>query len=265
MKLHEKKWLLKMKKFKFNKPISITTLIPNFITLLGLIVGVSAIRFALDGMWEIAICCIIAAAIIDGIDGKIARMLNASSLFGAELDSLCDFANFGIVPAIIIYLWSFQQYEYQVLSWGSMLIFIVCMSLRLARFNTATMLHNGNSNNAVQYFFTGVSAPCGALMVLMPIILDFEISSLLSINIRSHTILIDIYTIIVAILVASTIPTVSIKHLKIKPKYLSLSMILFAFIVISLIIYSWYFLPILWIAYLCSIPACYIIKKKYSL
>jgi CDP-diacylglycerol--serine O-phosphatidyltransferase len=223
-------------------------------------IGISSIRFALDERWELSIYSILIAAVIDGIDGKVARMLNATSSFGAELDSLCDFANFGLAPALIIYMWSFQQYEYKILSWSCMLLFIVAMSLRLARFNTS-ILHN--HNDKVQYFFTGVPAPCGALMVLMPIILDFEISKFFSLEIRNYTIIIDIYTLLIAILTASRLPTISTKYLKISYKYLSLFMILFAFIVINLIINTWYFLPILWIIYLITIPICYIVKRRY--
>jgi CDP-diacylglycerol--serine O-phosphatidyltransferase len=169
--------LLKIHKVKITKPIPFIKLLPNFITLLGLVVGVSAIKFGLDGRWEKAVYCTLVAAIIDGIDGRIARMLNATSPFGAELDSLCDFANFGVVPAYLVYLWSFQQYEYKVFSWGSILLFMVCMALRLARFNTA--IFQEIHNKKIEYFFTGVPAPCGALLALMPMILDFEVSSVL--------------------------------------------------------------------------------------
>ena len=117
------------------KPVPVVKLIPNILTLIGLVIGVSSIRFALDSKWEISVYCILIATIIDGLDGRIARMLNATSHFGAELDSLCDFANFGLCPAFIIYLWSFQQYEYKVTSWAAITFFIVCMGIRLARFN----------------------------------------------------------------------------------------------------------------------------------
>ncbi|WP_341793189.1 MULTISPECIES: CDP-diacylglycerol--serine O-phosphatidyltransferase [unclassified Rickettsia] len=251
--------MLKIRKAIINKPIPFIKLIPNFITLLGLITGMSSLRFALDGRWEIAVYCIIVAAILDGIDGRVARMLNATSPFGAELDSLCDFANFGIAPAYLIYLWSFQQYEYKVFSWAVMLLFIVCMALRLARFNISIFQPK---QDRAEYFFTGVPAPCGALLALMPVMLDFEISTLLNINIRVHTITINIYLAIIAFLLASRLPTISTKNLNIKPEYLSLAMILFAIIIINLIIYPWYSLPLIAIIYILSIPACYFLKQK---
>ena len=245
---------------RIKKPIPFIKLLPNFITLLGLLVGVSAIRFGLDERWEKAIYCILVAAIIDGVDGRVARMLNATSPFGAELDSLCDFANFGVIPACLVYLWSFQQYEYKVLSWGSILLFVVCMALRLARFNTS--IFQDKLSKKSENFFTGVPAPCGALLILNPMILQFEVSSMLGINIRAHTIMIDLYIVIIAFLLASRLPTFSTKNIQIKPEYLSLAMIIFAVVIINLIIYPWYLLPIISFIYIISIPACYFINKK---
>ena len=254
--------MLRIKRVKITKPIPFIKLIPNFLTILGLVVGVSSLRFALDSRWELAIYCIIVAAVIDGIDGRVARMLNATSPFGAELDSLCDFANFGLSPALLIYLWSFQQYEYKVLSWAAMLLFIACMALRLARFNTSIIQEKQDKNSP--HFFTGVPAPCGALLVVIPLILDFEISPLLGINIRSHTVLIDIYIAIIAFLLASRLPTISTKNIHIKPEYLSLSMIIFVTVIINMIIYPWYSLPIFAVFYIISIPVCVIIAKKLN-
>ncbi|XVN42230.1 MAG: phosphatidylcholine/phosphatidylserine synthase [Candidatus Rickettsia vulgarisii] len=255
--------MLKIRKVKIRKSIPFIKLIPNFITLLGLVVGVSAIRFGLDGRWEKAVYCVLIAAIIDGIDGRVARMLNATSPFGAELDSLCDFANFGVIPALLVYLWSFQQYEYKILSWGCILLFIVCMTLRLARFNT-TIFQEVGSNKKIENFFTGVPAPCGALLALVPMILDFEMGSLIGINFRSHTITIDLYIIIVAFLLASRLPTFSTKNINIKHEYLSLVMVAFAVIIIGLIIYPWYLLPTAALIYMISIPICYFINKKFN-
>lgn len=254
--------MLKIKRPKITRPVPFIKLIPNLLTILGLVIGISSIRFALESMWEMAVYCVVVAAVIDGIDGKVARMLNATSPFGAELDSLCDLANFGLSPAFIVYLWSFQQYEHKVLSWAAMLLFIACMALRLARFNTSIL--PDKQDKSLMYFLTGVPAPCGALLILMPIILDFEISTALMINIRSHTILIDIYVIIVAFLLASRLPTISTKNLRIKPEYLSLAMIIFIIITINIIIYPWYSLPILALVYLISIPVCMVVARRLN-
>lgn len=245
------------------RAIPFTKLIPNFLTLLGLMIGISSIRFALDSRWEFAVYCIIIAGIIDGLDGRIARLLNASSRFGAELDSLCDFVNFGLSPALIIYLWSFQQFEYKLLSWSSLLLFVICMAIRLARFNTN--IDYNDTKEIKKSYNTGVPAPCGAVLALTPLILDFELSSLFGMTLRSHTILIDIYMAIMAMLLASRLPTFSFKNLRIKPEYLSLSMILFGMITINLILYPWYFLPFLSFLYLLSIPVCFRINKRDKL
>ncbi len=243
------------------KPVPVAKLIPNLVTLIGLVVGVSSIRFALDSKWELSIYCVLIATIIDGLDGKIARMLNATSHFGAELDSLCDFVNFGVCPAIIIYLWSFQQYEYKVISWASITFFIVCMCIRLARFNT--MIFNPVESKQAMLFSTGVPAPSGAMLALIPMILDFEITTYFEdFNIRSHTLLINVYIVFIAILLASRLPTISIKNLNIKPEYLSLCMIIFAIIIIITVIYPWYMLPIAAIIYLLSIIVCIYISRK---
>lgn len=239
----------------------IAKLVPNILTLSGLVIGVSSIRFALDSRWEMSVYCVLIAAVIDGLDGKVARMLNATSHFGAELDSLCDFVNFGVCPALITYLWSFQQYEYKLISWFAMMLFIVCMAVRLARFNTMTL--NQIETKQSKLFTIGVPAPSGAMLALIPIILNFEITSFFdNFNVRNHTLLIDLYVAIIAILLASKLPTISIKNVSIKPEYLSISMIIFAMSVVATVIYPWYILPIIALTYIISIPICMQMAKK---
>ena len=252
---------MKKKPPKILKPVPIAWLIPNILTLIGLVVGVSSIRFALDSKWETSVYCILIATIIDGLDGKIARMLNATSHFGAELDSLCDFINFGLCPALMIYLWSFQQYEYKVTSWAAITFFIVCMGIRLARFNTVILKPVESKKTTM--FSMGVPAPSGALLALVPMILDFEVTTFFEdFSIRSYTILINLYIIFIAVLLASRLPTISIKNLNIKPEYLSLFMIIFGTIIIITVIYPWYVLPIAAVIYLLSIIICFNISRK---
>ena len=254
-----------MIKFKHRKmivrPIPITKLFPNLVTLLGLIIGVSSIRFALDSRWEHAVYCILIATIIDGLDGRVARYLNATSHFGAELDSLCDFINFGLCPALMVYLWSFQQYEYKVISWSANMLFVVCMAIRLARFNTAIVEPSAIKHD--DRFFVGVPAPSGAILALMPIIIDFEISSFFNgFDIRNHTTIINLYIICIALMLPSRLPTISLKKIHIKPEYLSLTMIISAIIIIATFIYTWYWLPIIAITYILSIPVCMYVTHK---
>jgi CDP-diacylglycerol--serine O-phosphatidyltransferase len=252
---------MKFRGRKILKPVPLTKLIPNFVTLIGLIIGVSSIRFALDSAWETAVYCVIIATVIDGVDGRVARMLNATSHFGAELDSLCDFVNFGLCPAILTYLWSFQQYEYKVISWASIMLFILCMALRLARFNTTLVEPEKKTDSK---FFTGVAAPAGALLALIPMMLDFEITTFFGdFTIRSHTLVIDLYICVVALLLPSRIPTMSLKHFYIKPEYVSLSMAIAAALIVIGVIYTWYMLPFMAVMYIASIPFC-IYSKYYS-
>jgi len=254
----------KIKTVKIVKPVPFTKLIPNVITLMGLVVGVSSIRFALDSKWELAVYCILIAGILDGIDGRVARLLNATSSFGAELDSLCDFVNFGVCPAILIYLWSFQQFEFKLVSWAAMLLYVVCMAIRLARFNVSIITDKTDPKS--KYFSTGVPAPSGALLALLPMMLDFELSTAIGVNIRSHTILIDMYIAVIALLLASRLPTFLFKNINIKPEYLSFFMIACAIIMINVIIYPWYTLPILAIVYMISIPLCvYLVRRLFKL
>jgi len=245
-----------------SKPVPFVKLLPNLVTLSGLIIGVSSIRFALEGQWETSVYCILIATIIDGIDGRVARMFNATSHFGAELDSLCDFVNFGLCPAFLIYLWSFQQYEYKVISWASIMLFVVCMSIRLARFNTTLVGDEQESPNKSR-FFTGIPAPCGGILALIPMIMDFEVTSLIdNFSIRNYTLGINLYIAIIALLLPSRLPTFSMKNFKIKPEYLSLSMIISAVIIIMTIIYPWYAFPVAAIIYVLSIPFCYYSAKS---
>ena len=248
---------------KTTKSIPFIKLIPNFITIVGLVVGASSIRFALEGRWEFAIYCILIAGIMDGVDGRVARILNATSPFGAELDTLCDFANFGVCPAIITYLWSFQQYEFKLFSWSVLLLFVVCMCLRLARFNTS-LLPGTKVDKRSKYFSTGVPAPFGALLLLFPIISDFEISTSIGVNIKSHTFIIDLYICFVSLLLVSRLPTFLFKNISIKPEYLLLIIIATVILIINVIIYPWYVLPLLTILYLLSIPLCMNLAKKIN-
>lgn len=249
-----------MRRMKLDKPLPFVKLLPNLVTLVGLAIGMSSIRFALDGRWEAAVTCILVATFMDALDGKIARMLNATSIFGAELDSLCDFANFGIAPAFMIYLWSFQKVEYKLFAWAAVLLFIICMSIRLARFNTTTP----DDDPRVKNFFIGVPAPVGAILMLMPIMIDFDLSTTFGFNIRSHTLMITFYQIIIALLLPSRLPTFSLKNLEVKPEYVWVSLLFSGMCIVSLMVYTWYVLPFLGILYLCIVPVSVKLAKKVN-
>ena len=253
--------MIKLKRKRFlKKPVPFIKLFPNLVTLVGLIIGVNSLRFAVEAKWEQALYCIVIATIIDGIDGRLARFLNATSQFGAELDSLCDFVNFGVCPAIVTYLWSLQHPQFKIIAWAVMMLWIVCMAIRLARFNTSVLVADSKSDDM---FFQGVPAPSGALLALLPMILELEIAPVLGIDIRGYMAGIFVYVLIISLLVASRIPTFSPKKLQIKPEYLSLVMVALSLTIISIYIYTWYFIPIVGIIYLMSIPFCvYVFRKR---
>lgn len=243
--------MLKLKRAKL-KPTSAIRLLPNLITLSALVVGMNSIRFALDGKWEFSVISIFLAAFLDAADGRVARMMGATSVFGAELDSLTDFANFGVAPAIISYLWAFQIAEVKLIAWATILLFVICMVVRLARFNVA--IYDDKKDPRLKNFFVGVPAPMGAILFLLPIIFDFELSSLVGFELSSCLICVAIYQVIIASLVSSRMYTYSFKNMEIKPEKIWIFMVLFAAILIMLTLYSWIVLPILGIIYLMMIP-----------
>src|SRR3954454_2870050 len=151
------------------RPIPVRMLVPNLITLLALCAGLTAIRLAFEQKLEWAVAAIVFAALLDGIDGRVARMLKGTSRFGAELDSLADFVNFGVAPALILYVWGLH--ELKSAGWIAAMVLAICAGLRLARFNV--MVDDPNKPAWAANFFTGMPAPAGAITVLLPIYLSF--------------------------------------------------------------------------------------------
>src|SRR5919198_321501 len=149
--------------------IPVRTLLPNLITLLALCAGLTAIRLAVEDKLEWAVAAIVFAAMLDGIDGRLARMLKGTSRFGAELDSLADFVNFGVAPALMLYFWGLQELGH--LGWIAAMVFAISTGLRLARFNV--MIDDPNKPAWAAKFFMGVPAPAGAITVLLPIYVYF--------------------------------------------------------------------------------------------
>ena len=152
------------------RAVSFRTLIPNMITLLAICSGLTAVRLSAEGRWDWAVAAVVVAAILDGLDGRVARMLKGTSKFGAELDSLCDFVNFGCVPALLLYFFSFKAFGN--VGWVVCLLFAIASALRLARFNV--MLDDPNKPPFTKDFFTGIPAPAGALCALLPIYLHLS-------------------------------------------------------------------------------------------
>ena len=185
--------------FRHNK-IPVRMLVPNFFTLLSLCAGLTAIRMAIESRYELAIALVVVAALLDGVDGRLARALKAQSKFGAELDSLADFVNFGVAPAVIVFVWGLGGLP-RGFGWIVALLFALATGLRLARFNT--MIEVEKPKWQADYF-TGMPAPFGAITVLLPLYLDG-----LGLDVRSWPWLIAAYTAAMAALLVSTIPTYS--------------------------------------------------------
>ncbi len=247
------------KKFKLVSSKKTRYLLPNILTLAGVCLGISSIKFSIDGNFSLAVTLILLAAILDALDGRIARLIKGTSEFGKELDSLTDFVSFGIAPVFILYFW--QLNTYGKLGWAISLTYSVCCVLRLARFNLAK--YDGQQewkNN----FFEGVPSPAGGLLILMPLI--YELTEIdFNISVREYT---PFLTIIIAVLLVSKIPTLSFKKISISSKATIFLLLAVGMIFISLLFYTFETLLVFSIVYLISIPASILIyrnqQKKYS-
>ena len=245
------------KKFKLVSSKKTRYLLPNILTLAGVCLGISSIKFSIDGNFNLAVTLILLASILDALDGRIARLIKGTSDFGKELDSLTDFVSFGIAPVFILYFWELNNYG--KLGWAICLIYSVCCVLRLARFNlTKIEDHDEWKNN----FFEGVPSPAGGLLILTPLI--FELSALsLNIDVRSLT---PFLTVFIALLLVSKIPTPSLKKISISSKATIFLLLVVGLIFIALLFYTFETLLLFGLIYLSSIPISIFIfynqKKK---
>ena len=238
------------------RPIPVRMLVPNVITLLAICAGLTAIRLSTEGRMELAAAAIVFAALLDGIDGRVARMIKGQSKFGAELDSLADFVNFGVAPGLILYFW--QLHELGNAGWIAAMVFAISGGLRLARFN-ATMDDPNKPAFAANYF-TGVPAPAGAITVLLPVYLAFLGTP------RLPVVLTALYTLVIAFLMVSRLPVFSGKTVKMRvPPEMVLPVFVSVIFFIALLIgYPWYILSACTIAYLLSLPAGWKSYRDYE-
>jgi len=238
--------------------VPVRYLLPNMITLLALCSGVTAIRLAFEARYELAVACVMLAVVLDAVDGRLARLLKGTSRFGAELDSLADFVNFGVAPAILLYVWSLNSLR--TLGWVICLVLAICCALRLARFNVA--LDDPNKPAWTSRFFTGAPAPAGAGLALLPFYLGF-----LGLIDEGHgwALVIGPYVVLVALLMVSRIPTFSGKHLgRIRGDMVLPVLGLAVLAVVMLISYPWEFLSIVSFAYLALIPVSFRSFKQHE-
>ena len=244
-----------------NKKVKLVTskktryLLPNILTLGGVCLGISSIKFSIDGNYSLAVTLILFAAILDALDGRIARLIKGTSEFGKELDSLTDFVSFGIAPVFVLYFWDLNKYG--KLGWAITLIYSVCCVLRLARFNLTKIEETQEWKNN---FFEGIPSPAGGLLILMPLI--YELTNLnLGINIKIIT---PYLTIIIAVLLVSKIPTLALKKISISPKATVFLLLAIGIIFISLLFYTLETLLAFGVAYVLTIPISIIIYKSQN-
>ena len=243
------------KNFKIVSDKKTRMILPNAITLIGVCIGLTSIKFAIDGKFAIAIIAILFAGLMDALDGRIARLIKGTSKMGKELDSLGDVISFGVAPALIMYFWNLQYLD--KLGWFVCLTYVVCVALRLARFNVNSEEEPSWKDN----FFEGMPSPAGGVIVLMPLILSFSGLGELFFQIN-YDLMVPIFFILVSVLLISTIPTYSFKKIVIPrtmTKFLLFGIVLFFG---ALLVYTFKILAVSSIVYLCLIPISYFHYKK---
>ena len=228
-------------------------ILPNMLTLIGVCIGLTSIRFALDGRFEFAVVAIILAAVIDGLDGRIARLIKGTSKVGKELDSLTDMISFGVAPAFIMYFWKLNTLGR--FGWLVCLIYVICVALRLARFNVNSDQEPSWRDN----FFEGVPSPAGGILVLTPLIFSMTNFEFFQIN---YEIVVPVFFILTSLLLISKFPSYSLKKIVIQRKttiFLLFGIVLFFGL---LLIYPFNVIAISAIIYLTMLPISYLHYQK---
>ena len=238
---------------------SARVILPNMLTLIGVCIGLTSIRFALDGKFEFAIIAIIFAALIDGLDGRIARLIKGTSKVGKELDSLTDMISFGVAPAFIMYFWKLNTLER--FGWLLCLIYVICVALRLARFNINSSQESSWRDN----FFEGVPSPAGGILVLSPLIISLSGFDYIQLN---YNIIVPIFFVISSFLLISKFPSYSFKKIVIPRRttiFLLFGIVLFFGL---LLIYTFNVIAISIIIYVLLLPISFFhfqkIKKRHE-
>jgi len=228
---------------------------PNSVTILATVVGLSAFRLGIDGHFELGVLAILTAGLLDGLDGPVARALNGTSRFGAELDSLSDYVNFGVSPSLLMYFWSLHKYGYK--GWMVCLTYTICMGCRLARFNAGV---DFNASKVTRNFFMGVPAPAGALLLLLPMICTFQFGN---VAFFQDAKLVFPFSLFVSFMLISRVPTFSSKMVNrtLFGKIGIVKGILFGLIIATILslfaAFTWMFLIIITVTYMLSFPVSY--------
>ena len=237
------------------RQIPVRVLVPNVITLLALCAGLSGIRLAIEERYELALGAIVFAAMLDAVDGRVARMIKGTSRFGAELDSLADFVNFGVAPGLILYFWGLKPLGN--LGWIAAMVFAICAGLRLARFNV--QIEDPNRPSWAGDFFTGVPAPAGAITVLLPVYLFF-----LGVPVPAAVTL--VYVIAIAALMVSRLPVLSGKKTgtRVRPDMVLPVIVMVVLFIVLLVSYPWPVLAIGTVVYLACLPLGWFSYRRHE-
>ncbi len=240
------------------QPVPIRYLLPNLITLLALCSGITAIRLGFEGRFQIAVAAIILAVVLDALDGRLARLLKGTSKFGAELDSLADFVNFGVAPALLMYFWALNTLR--PLGWIICLMLSIACALRLARFNVA--LEDPLKPAYANAFFTGMPAPAGAGLAMMPMYFGFWQGDTEG---HRHALLIAPFIVAIAMMMVSRVPTFSGKTVTRVPREMALPLLAAAVLaIVCLITYPWETLLVIGIIYVSMIPVSVVQYLRYK-
>ncbi|MGN0904281.1 MAG: CDP-diacylglycerol--serine O-phosphatidyltransferase [Alphaproteobacteria bacterium] len=230
------------------KDLPLNRIAPNLVTLFALSSGVTSIRFAMEGRFEAAVFAIIMAAIFDALDGRVARMLQGTSDFGAELDSLSDVVCFGVAPGLLMYFWSLGATS--PVGWIFALLVPICCALRLARFNI--MLDDEPLPHYWKHFFVGLPAPGGALVAITPIMLYFYFQA----DFLRSSFVVELFLFLSAFLMASRLPTISLKKFRVPVRYVVIVLALAGCFAGALVYEPWLTVGVIGILYLLSVPLC---------
>jgi CDP-diacylglycerol--serine O-phosphatidyltransferase len=223
--------------------------LPNVITFSSLCLTLTAIRFSIIGEYKTASALLLFAGFLDGMDGRLARFFNATNDFGAQLDSLVDFVNFGVVPGFIVYFWVNSYGDIYGLDWAMVLLFAICAGIRLARFNVD--LGDKKINPVIaKYFFKGIPSPVGAALTMLPMVLFYEFGE----GFYCNQFLVISFVMILAVMMASRVPTISIKKIPIKNNKVFLTSLILGSIIFGIIFRPWLTLAIIGFVYAVSIP-----------
>ncbi len=235
---------------RFRRIIPIRALIPNAVTVLALCFGLTGVRFAIAGEWEKAVASIIVAGVLDGIDGRIARLLKGTSRFGAELDSLSDVTAFGVAPALIVYLWSLQYLP--GIGWVFAMAHAVTCALRLARFNAGLGSEDAPVKRAG--FLTGIPAPVAAGLTLSPMFISFWLDPPLLYDLETRAAIVASVVTVVAFFMASSLPTFSWGSTRLRPGWRMPALLGVGLFAAALFSAPWMTLSLLSLAYAASVP-----------